>query len=205
MGMVIWAASLAMAEITGVDIIYLIVSLGIIGIVYTCAGGMRAVVWTDVIQFFILFGGALFTVVFILVKVGSIETFFSQGWELITTSERTYPIFSLDIFESRTVFGFLLSFFFWYLATLASDQVAIQRYLATKDIKQARRTLWTNYAAEILLTIVLIAVGVALLVYYDTFTAEIPEHLSDLKKMATRSSRRDYHKYHNYFFHDLFS
>jgi len=182
MGVVIYTASNAMSRMTGININYIILGLGFIAVTYTCAGGMRAIIWTDVVQFFILLGGAVFTICFIMWKVGNVGVFLSQGWELIRASERTYPIFPQSIFTPRTVFGFVLAGFFWHLATMSSDQVAIQRYLSTRNLKEAQRSLWINFFSDFSLSIILSIVGIALLVYFKTYPHELPAQLSNLKK-----------------------
>ena len=56
-----FAASVAIAGISGVDRIVITIGLGVVAIVYTMMGGLRAVMWTDVLQFFVFFGTILFT------------------------------------------------------------------------------------------------------------------------------------------------
>ena len=55
-----YAAAVAIATISGVDQYVVIVSLGTVAIFYTMLGGLRAVMWTDVLQFFIFAGTIIF-------------------------------------------------------------------------------------------------------------------------------------------------
>lgn len=110
------------------------ITMGVITIVYSSMGGLRAVVFTDVAQTFILFGGAILSLVLIAKQLGGISTWFPQElpagwveWKLFDTG-------------ARWSFGTaVLSFFAWWVCTAGSDQMAIQRYLATRDAKSARR------------------------------------------------------------------
>ena len=49
----------ALSEFVGVPVPWIILSLGIAVTLYTVLGGIEAVVWTDVVQVFVLLGGAL--------------------------------------------------------------------------------------------------------------------------------------------------
>jgi SSS family solute:Na+ symporter len=61
----------------------------------------------------------------------------------------------------------MLGPFFWYVCTSGSDQMAIQRYLATRDVKAARRVLMVAMGSEVVVTLFLAAMGFALLGYYQ--------------------------------------
>ena len=71
MGLVLFSSTLALAQITQLDRLLILAGIGVIAVVYTTLGGMRAVIWTDVAQFFILFGGALFTVAYVVAETGT--------------------------------------------------------------------------------------------------------------------------------------
>ncbi|XTZ19745.1 MAG: sodium:solute symporter family transporter, partial [cyanobacterium endosymbiont of Rhopalodia fuxianensis] len=57
LGGLLYAASLVVSRVTGFSLYVSILLVGIVSVVYTIAGGMTAVVWTDVLQFFMIFVG----------------------------------------------------------------------------------------------------------------------------------------------------
>ena len=59
LGLVIYAPSLAMTVATGLPLWASILSIGLLATAYTAMGGLAAVVWTDVVQFVLMVGGAL--------------------------------------------------------------------------------------------------------------------------------------------------
>jgi Na+/proline symporter len=65
-----------------------------------------------------------------------------------------------------TFVGAFLAFFTWFVCTAGSDQVAIQRYMATRDAKTARRMFHSSLFANVLLWPFLACVGVALMTYF---------------------------------------
>jgi solute:Na+ symporter, SSS family len=137
--------------------------LGVVTVIYTSMGGLRAVVLTDVIQTGILFGGAVLTVSLITVQMGGVGEWWPSEWP----SHWQPPVFWYDPEVRFTFVGAALSMFTWFVCTAGSDQMAIQRYLATRDAPAARRMFNTSLLASVLLWPFLAAVGLALLAYFQ--------------------------------------
>ena len=57
LGLVIYSTSLVVAELSGADLLVIIILMAIIATIYTMLGGIEGVIWTDVLQMSILFGG----------------------------------------------------------------------------------------------------------------------------------------------------
>mgnify|MGYP000625105233 CR=1 FL=1 len=144
--------------------------MAVITVIYTSMGGLKAVVITDALQTVILIIGALLTLIIISIHLGSFRAIFPNSmpghWESIT--------WGLDAGKRMTVSSAILMVFVWYICTAGSDQMAIQRYLATKDVRSARKTfgisLITNFTVQVLLALV----GLALLAYFTQKPYELP-------------------------------
>lgn len=147
--------------------------------VYTVTGGLRAVVVSDVVQFFVLFSGAIFTLIYITVSMGGVG-----AWWPTSTAEhwQAQPFFSLDPDVRVTMVGTFVGAIIWWVCTSASDQMAIQRYLSTRDEKTARRAFLHNSFGNIGVTVILCLVGLAVLGFYRTNPENIPTALT----MATK-------------------
>src|SRR5690554_6434807 len=77
MSIILFLPALAIAAMTGIEVIPGILIMGGVTILYTVMGGMRAVIWTDVIQVFMLLGGAFFAIGYVLVMTdGGISGFY---------------------------------------------------------------------------------------------------------------------------------
>ena len=138
------------------------VTLGAITVMYTAMGGLRAVVLTDVIQSAILFGSAIITVVVATIAVGGVDAWWPSQW----APHWQEPVYGYDPNARVTLFGAALAMFTWYVCTSGSDQIAIQRYLATRDAKAARTVLSISLVADALVQLILAGVGFALLAYF---------------------------------------
>lgn len=145
--------------------------IGIVAITYTSLGGLRAVVITDVCQFFLLLGGAIATVLLITIWVGGISAWWPTSW---ATHWDVQPLFSLDPHVRVTVVGSMVAAAVWHISTAGGDQTAIQRYMATRDAAAARRAYLFSSVGEITVSITLTLVGLALLGYFQAYPELIP-------------------------------
>lgn len=180
MAVVVLTASKAMAEIAHLDIDWffgrntaehrdadlhaIILSIGLFSVVYTTLGGIRAVIWTDVIQFFILIAGALFTMGYIAWTTNS-----SVGdWIAVQQQYRfreTVEWFSWDIGNRSTVFSIAIGMVFWFICTHGANQVALQRYFTVKDVWAARKTYVVSAVSSFSLGVILAGVGLSLMYF----------------------------------------
>ncbi|MEP6662996.1 MAG: sodium/solute symporter [Verrucomicrobiota bacterium] len=136
--------------------------LGVITLIYTSMGGMKGVVVTDVVQTFILFAGALLSVILITVALGGVSHWWPTSWD----PGWAPPRFWFDSTSRITFVGAMMNIFLWWICTCGSDQMAIQRYLSTRDVKAARRTLAVTLTSDFIVTFFLATLGFALLAYF---------------------------------------
>eukprot|EP00913_Durusdinium_trenchii_P035323 g33053.t1 len=151
---------------------------GIVSIIYTTLGGLRAVVITDLMQTILLFGGALLVIVMVSWDFGGFS-WFPTSWQ---DNWDTQPIVPTDPKTRLTVVGTLLTTVTWYIATSAGDQTSVQRFMATRDASTARKALATQLTVGVIVTITLHIVGFALLAYFEKH----PPADLDLKANADR-------------------
>jgi SSS family transporter len=171
MSVVLFLPALAIATITGIDVVWSILIMGVCTIVYTALGGMRAVVWTDFVQVIVLMGGALFAIGFVLHSLG--------GTAIVDTAmafDKTKLVnFSFDLTEP-TVWGFFFLILFDVVLSFPKDQVLMQRTLATKSAKEAGRSIWMFAAIMLPGGFIFYVIGTVLFAYYK----EHPDRLDPL-------------------------
>ncbi len=145
----------------------LLISVLLMGITifYTTMGGLKAVVFTDVIQSAVLIGGALLTLFVVSWHFGSVSAWIPQDW-LPHWGELKL---GFDARERLTIANALLTTFVWYVASSGSDQMSIQRFLATENIHTARRTFGVSLITTFVVQVLLGFVGLAVLAYFTAF------------------------------------
>ncbi len=166
-----FAASLVIASVAGVSQIVVIMSLGVVSIAYTMLGGLRAVMWTDVIQFFVF-------ATTILLSLGLIVSRSGLGIGEIT---HTYfdgrPGMLFDFTPSLTLkFGswaILIGLFLEALSAFGADQVAVQRYISARSIRTSQLGFGINLLGMWLVVPGLLAIGVGLFAYYEHHPQEL--------------------------------
>ena len=173
MSVILFLPALAISTITGLDVVWSILTMGVFTIIYSTIGGSKAVIWTDVVQVLVMFGGALFAVGFIFWQSGAD---LPQLWEAAAAQDKTRLLdFSFDLTKA-TVWGFIFLVVFDVVLTFPKDQVLMQRTLSTRDDKAAGRSIWAFAAIMIPGGIVFYGIGTALWMYYRNN----PERLNPL-------------------------
>jgi cyclically-permuted mutarotase family protein len=170
MALVLFLPSLALTTVTGINIYLCIVLMGVITILYCTMGGVEAVIWGDVIQGFVLLGGAIFVVIFM---ISGTEGGLNRVIE-ITIEHEKMKIFDFVFDLSKTTFWVvLLGGLGNNLISYTSDQSVIQRYLTTKNQKAAGKGLWFNGTISLLISIVFYFIGTTLFALYKTQPQEL--------------------------------
>lgn len=178
MSLVMYTAGLALSQMTDLPLLWIVGCVGVGATIYTCIGGMGAVIWTDVLQFLMLFGGTLITLGYVLWATGTGPL---DWWATVSAHSARHtspPLFSFDPTVRVTVFTAMVHAFFWTICTHGSDQVALQRYFSTSSLGAARRSYLVNVVADVSVGFLLALSGLALLSFYVQHPSFLPEHIS---------------------------
>ena len=143
---ILYATSLILQFITGVDVVTAIVIITIIALIYTYMGGISAVIWTDVIQAGILLTGA------VIIFFGLLEALpMSLGETLASLSEagKASPLdFSFTLTQDTTVWAGVIAMTLYHATVYGGNQMMVQRTLASKNIGDAKKSyLMMGYGA----------------------------------------------------------
>ena len=162
---VMYLPAIVLSTITGINIYMCILSMGLLSTFYTVLGGIEAVVWTDVVQVFIFFGGIIVALVIIPFHVdGGIVEMFKMG-----VADEKFRILYLEWDITATTFWVVVvGGGFGTLIQYTADQSMIQRYLTTKDERAAAKGLWLNVVLTVPTGLLFYFMGTALYIYYKT-------------------------------------
>lgn len=179
--LVMYSGSLALAQMTGWGLYPLIGVLGVGATLYTCFGGLKAVVWTDVVQALMLFGGAAAIVLYVWLDTGDGPLAWWQAAGEHSAAHTRPALFSLDPTVRMTLGTALIAGFFWQVCTHCSDQVVLQRYASTPSLKAARNSYVTNIIAALSIASLLGISGLALLYFYLQHPDKLPSGVQATK------------------------
>jgi len=114
-----------------------IVAIGIVTLVYTWVGGLRAVVWVDVIQLGVYILGGVATLVVATHVAGGSEAF-ARAWD---AGKLKAVDFSLSFAKTYTFWGGVIGGALLSAASHGTDHLIVQRLLAARNLKDAQRAL----------------------------------------------------------------
>jgi solute:Na+ symporter, SSS family len=165
LSMVALAPSLALSVFTGIRVEYCVMIIGIITTIYTGLGGMTAVIWADAVQFVVFMIGQIVIIASVAFKVdGGLLEVYRLGWENHKAG------MSMDFDLARLTFWtMLISGVAIALSDMGSDQLIVQRYMATPDLKATRKSLWFNALIKIPSMAILLGIGVSLWAFYHIY------------------------------------
>jgi solute:Na+ symporter, SSS family len=184
--------------------VFAIVLLTLFTVIYTAVGGIKAVIWTDVVQACLMFGSALVAIAILLWHIGGFsalvqavpamttyEGYFVTGFEPShvaswqQANNHAGPMGFWDyvklIFTGEyTIFSALLGATFMNMAMFGTDQDMVQRMLTAETHQKARRSLLTAAFMDVPIAAVFTFIGILLFVYYQQDPTYKPASNADI-------------------------
>jgi SSS family solute:Na+ symporter len=175
--MIQYLVALLMHSLTGWPVPVCLLLGGVVTAYYTIVGGLEAVVWTDVVQAFLLTAGGLLILATIVVKLpGGLGQLFStaaaDGKFLFGEPGGDGLIHRIPwgISFSRKTFSMLLAVgVIQWLTDYVTNQEVVQRYCASKSTREARRAMWICCWSCLPTWGYFMLVGTGLYVFYRVF------------------------------------
>ena len=135
---VLYATALVLEFITGMPVVYAIITITLIALVYTIMGGLAAVIWTDVIQASILLVGALIITISL---INNLSLPLGETLEILKAEGKTNPLnFSFDTTRVSTVWTGVIAMSLFHITVYGANQMMVQRTLASKNIGDAKKS-----------------------------------------------------------------
>lgn len=174
MGTMLYAVALTLQIVMGLtdaQYYFVLVGIGAFATLYTVMGGLKAVIWTDVLQAVVL-GGAVVAVMFL--AVSRIEGGWSGFWS-IAAQHNKFKMFHLnpkllsaENFTGRnTVFTAAAYGLFMYLPGYAVSQNMIQRYVCAGTLSAGRGVVILSAVINTALGLLFLLVGTAIFAFYS--------------------------------------
>ena len=141
--------------------------VALLTLIYTLAGGLRAVIWTDFIQICIYVAGAVLSLVLILRAVPG-------GWTTVAAIATSHGDklqvfhFNFSWHQPYTFWGGLLGGTFLAMAADGCDQLAVQRLLAARNQRESTWALMSSWLVIFFQFSLFLIIGVALFAFYQT-------------------------------------
>jgi Na+/proline symporter len=166
-GLTIFAPSLILSTILGWSLFWTNLALGLFVVIYTAAGGSRAVDWTHVHQMIVIFCG-------LFVAFGMVVWLLPDGVSLADATRvagnagRLNAIdYDFDIHSRYNFWSGLIGGLFLSLSYFGTDQSQVQRYLSGRSVTQSRLGLLTNGMAKVPMQFFILFLGAMVFAFYQ--------------------------------------
>jgi len=169
-GVRLFATAIPLKLMLNIDYPLAIAIIAVMTLVYTYTGGMKGVIWVDVMLMFIYLGGAILSAVYLLNLIPG-------GWGAVTTASlagNKFSVFNLGFengisgFFSQpyTLLGGLIGGAFLSMASHGTDQLIVQRLLSTKSLRDGQKAIVGSGVIVIIQFAIFLLVGVMLYAFY---------------------------------------
>ena len=163
MSVVLLLPALALSTVTGLNVYLSIALMGGVTTLYALEGGFEAVIWTEVLQVAVTFGGVAVAFWFLTRGVdGGFSGIIANG--MVADKFRAIS-WDLDVTQPTVVV--FIGMFFATIFTQISDQPLMQRMLASANVKEAKRTVVIGNIIGLASSVVFFFVGSSLWVFYQ--------------------------------------
>jgi Na+/proline symporter len=149
-----------------------VIMVAIMSLIYTYTGGIKGVIWVDALQMFIYLGGAIVAGVFLL-------NLLPDGWNSVLTVASAHSKLSVIntgfkfnfgefLSQPYTLFAGILGGAFLSMASHGTDQLIVQRLLATKSLNNAKKAVIGSGIIILFQFAFFLILGILLYAYYGS-------------------------------------
>jgi SSS family solute:Na+ symporter len=171
----LFATAIPLALITGWPYEVSIIVIGVLTVIYTYFGGIKAVVWVDALQMGLYLLGALVAVV-------AIQALVPGGWGEVLSSgaaagKLTMVDTSFDLQVTYTLWAGVIGGAIFTMASHGTDQLIVQRLLTCRDPRSAQKALVGSGVAVIFQFALFLLVGLGLWAFYGGREFPVPDQI----------------------------
>lgn len=160
---VLLLVAMAVSPLLDLPIVPTLIILGTLVIIYDTLGGIQAVIWTDVLQVFVLLGGAIWCLAQLAVAYPGGP---AHLWESVPAGSFSLgPVASWDLAQS-TVLVILIYGITENLRNYGTDQSYVQRLLAAHSDRAAGASIWIGALSYVPVSFLFCMIGTALAVQF---------------------------------------
>lgn len=172
-GISICAPSIILSSLLGWNLYWTNMIMGGLLIIYTVAGGTRAVAYTQTLQLVIIFGG-MFLAGWMVVHLLPADIGFKQALQVSGKMEKLNVIVTkFDWNDKYNIWSGVIGGFFLALSYFGTDQSQVGRYLTARSVKESRMGLLMNGLVKVPMQFLILLIGAMVFVFYLYFRAPI--------------------------------
>ncbi len=197
-GITIFAPAIILSTILGWNLKLLILTIGLLVIIYTVSGGTKAVSITQKQQMFVIMSGMIITF-FIILNSLPPDINFSNALSMAGIGGKMEIVnFSFDIEKKYTFWSGITGGFFLALSYFGTDQSQVQRYLSGKSVKESQLGLMFNAVLKIPMQFFILITGVMVFVFFEfndtpiNFNPQVTNYLEQVQNQDYLNEKENF-------------
>lgn len=191
-GITIYAPSIILSSILGWNITLLNILIGTLVLIYTIAGGTKALNVTQRQQMFIILVGLLLAFITIIHYLPN-ELSFSNALGIAGANGKMNIIdTSFDLDKRYTLWSGIAGGFFLSLAYFGTDQSQVGRYLSGKSIKESQKGLIMNGLLKVPMQFFILLIGVMVFIFYQFYPSPIHFNPNNTELVLNSEYKKEY-------------
>ncbi|KAK8757401.1 hypothetical protein V5799_004963 [Amblyomma americanum] len=160
----VYSAAVGISTMLGIPLLASTLMIGFLGTCYTALGGLRGVVWADCVQGVVLFAAPFIIIAKIVYDAAHLEVPLRPLGAFIS---RDYLLrFDADLGDDETVWAHAVGTVPFHLVRDGIDQMVVQRFLAARNVRSARRVVWAGAAMTMFFIATISLMALALTYWY---------------------------------------
>lgn len=167
LGVVMYAPAIVLSIILGWDIKITIFVMAATATFYTVIGGIRAEVWADVYQMYLIFAGIIVCLFIIFFDLPQHVSLTDAAYLAGVTGHLRAIDPSTNLNNEFTLWSGLIAGLFLMLSYFGCDQSQVQRYLTGRSLRESRLSLIFNAFLKVPMQFFILSIGVLLFVFYQ--------------------------------------
>ncbi|CAF4811701.1 unnamed protein product [Pieris macdunnoughi] len=179
-GIVLYAPAIALEAVTGLDRLISILVVGLVCTFYSSLGGMKAVLFTDLLQMFLMFAAVTTIPIFAAIQMGGISKIFSIAKE---GGRLDFSNISPDPTERHTIWSLGIGGFFTYLSLYAVNHTQVQRLMTVNSVEKSQKCLLWSWPVTVLLSFVTCLSGLAMYAVYKDCDPFVSKKISAIDQL----------------------
>ncbi|MDE1264032.1 sodium:solute symporter [Vibrio aestuarianus] len=158
-GVILYAVALILVQVLPISISEAIIYISIFTACYTYAGGISTVIWTDMLQSAVLVAGSIAIFVILMTEINAADYLSPDHLNIINLD--------FDFGVDTTLWAGVVAVSFLHLSVYGTNQLIIQRTLATKCEKTAQKSMLLCGYGSFFIYLFFAVLGVLLSVFYQ--------------------------------------
>jgi solute:Na+ symporter, SSS family len=176
-GVRLFATAIPLYLLLDINPVYAIILMAVVSLLYTYVGGVKGIIWVDAVQMLIYIGGALLAIIYLsnMLPDGLLASLKEQSSKLSVINFGFENGISDFFSKPYTFFGGLIGGAFLSMASHGTDQLIVQRLLATGSFEKSRKALIGSGIVIIMQFALFLILGVLLYSFYGPMNVKADE------------------------------